>query len=183
MDLPLSLACAFDRFLGQSLHPSQGDLGLLAECALGLSHPGRGNGAAGGRMMHRLSICITCAALAIAPLPGFAQPDPKAGIGYPSVAAALSALRAKPGVKFSTQDGWTIANDTDGAIWSFTPANHYANPAVGRRAIREQGGSFSVETRILCQAQKSACDRLQKDYVLLDQRMNEAIRAEQGKKK
>jgi hypothetical protein len=112
-----------------------------------------------------------------------AGPAPGDGIPYPTVAAALNALKAKPGVKFSSSDGWTVADDTDGAIWSFTPASHYANPSVGRRTLRERDGRFFVETRILCQAQKPACDRLRNDYALLDQRMNEAVQRDLQKKK
>jgi hypothetical protein len=51
MDLPLPLARAFDRVLGQSLHPSQGGLGLLAECAIRLSHPDRGHRRAGSGLI------------------------------------------------------------------------------------------------------------------------------------
>jgi hypothetical protein len=105
------------------------------------------------------------------------------GIPYPTVAAALAALKSKPGVKFDSNDGWTIANDTDGAIWSFTPNDHYANPSVGRRNIEQDAGRFFVRTQILCQAQKAACDRLHADYRLLDQRMNEAIQRDLQKKK
>lgn len=103
-------------------------------------------------------------------------------IEYPSVAAALTALKAKPGVELSGQDGWTFIKDGN-VNWSFTPANHYAHPAVGRRELKEQQGSFFVETRILCQAQKTACDRLRDDYALLDKRMNEAIQRDLQKKK
>jgi hypothetical protein len=108
---------------------------------------------------------------------------PGAGISYPTVVAALNALKAKPGVKFASNDGWTIADDTDGSIWSFTPAGHYANPSVGRRTLQERDGKFFVETQILCQAQKTACDRLRNDYALLDKRMNEAFQRDQQKKK
>ena len=96
-------------------------------------------------------------------------------IPYPTVAAALKALQAKPGVVFSKEDNWTFAKDTDGVNWSFTPAGHYAHPAVGRREIKVEQGRFFVETRIKCEASKANCDKLHKDYQLLDQRMNEAI--------
>ena len=130
--------------------------------------------------MHRLAL-VVIAACALASGPVFAQP--KLGIPFPTVAAALGALKAKPGVKFESNDGWTIANDTDGAMWSFTPENHYANPSVGRRALRQQDGRFFVETQILCQASKAACDRLRDDYALLDRRMNEAIQRDLQKKR
>jgi hypothetical protein len=128
----------------------------------------------------RLPTIAAC--LVALPALAFAQ-QPQSAIEYPSVAAALAALKAKPGVQFTSNDGWTIANDTDGAIWSFTPSNHYANPSVGRRSLRERDGSFFVETRILCQAQKPACDRLRDDYALLDKRMTEAIQQQLQKKK
>jgi hypothetical protein len=98
-------------------------------------------------------------------------------IAYASVAEALQALRAKQGVVFASDGGWTLAKDTDGANWSFTPQNHYAHPSVGRRMLQEHNGQFYVRTQILCQAQKAACDRLVEDYNLLDRRMNEAIRS------
>ena len=47
--VPLPLDAAFDRVLGQSLHPSQGDLGLLAERPLRLPRAGRGHRSAGRR--------------------------------------------------------------------------------------------------------------------------------------
>jgi hypothetical protein len=93
-----------------------------------------------------------------------------------SVAETWNALRAKPGVTFSTQEGWTIVKDTDGANWSFTPADHYAHPSVGRRTLHEHQGQYYVRTELVCQATKAACDRLHEDYQLLDRRMNEAIR-------
>ena len=102
---------------------------------------------------------------------------PRDAIAYASTTEALNALRAKPGVTFANNAGWTIANDTDGSIWSFAPANHYAHPSVGQRMLVQSGGGFYVQTRILCQADKPACDRLRDDYQLLDKRMTEALRA------
>jgi hypothetical protein len=137
--------------------------------------------------MHRL-VFVAAAGLAASAGPLQAQspaakPTPTPGIPYHTVAEALSALKAKSGVKFSTGDGWTFADDTDGAQWSFTPSNHYANPSVGRRELHQQGSRFFVVTRILCEAQKPACDKLNKDYELLNQRMNEAIQRDLQKKK
>lgn len=99
-------------------------------------------------------------------------------IGYSSVDEAYTALRAKAGVTFSKTGDWIIANDIDKSIWSFTPANHPAHPSVGRRRLLSQdGGGYRVETKILCQAQKAACDSLYADYQLLDRRMMESLRA------
>ena len=117
-----------------------------------------------------------CAILFQLTTPAAAQ-APAPAIGFDNVAAARSALQAKPGVKFSDNDGWLIVNDTDGSIWSFTPANHFANPSIGRRTLLQRDGEFFVQTQILCQAQKPQCDRLKADYELLDKRMSEALRA------
>ncbi|MCA3002589.1 MAG: hypothetical protein IOD05_04830 [Rhodobacter sp.] len=44
------------------------------------------------------------------------------GVGFNSVAAALAALRAKPGASVSVQGGWTIIQDSQTqSLWSFTP--------------------------------------------------------------
>jgi hypothetical protein len=116
-----------------------------------------------------VSIVFMAAGVALAQAQGSA-------IGFETVTAARTALQAKPGVKQSSNDGWLIIEDTDGSLWSFTPASHYANPSVGRRILQQRDGEFFVETRILCQAQKPQCDRLKADYELLDKRMSEALR-------
>jgi len=66
--------------------------------------------------------------------------------------ALLSTLRTKAGVPFSSNDGWTIVKDSDGANWSFTPAHHYAHPSVGHRTIEEYQASYFVRTELICQA-------------------------------
>jgi hypothetical protein len=132
--------------------------------------------------MNRIVCAVLCASLLGSALPALAQsaqsmPKPTTQtIQYPSVAAALAALHAKSGVKFSNNEDWVIAKDTDGSVWSFAPADHPAYPSVGRRTVVEQDGSFVVDTAILCQASQAACDKLRDDYQLLDQRMMEAMR-------
>jgi len=126
--------------------------------------------------------CLTiCIATIGSLVPVHAQTHPAAGtdrtIPYASPAAALADLRAKNGVVFSTNADWLIAKDSDGANWSFTPDHHPAHPSVGRRRLVQHNGGFYVETQIMCHAEKPACDKLRDDYVLLDRRMNEAIRA------
>ncbi len=83
---------------------------------------------------------------------------------------------------FSKNGDWTVANDTDGSIWSFTPPNHPAHPSFGRRTLIEDRGAYFVKTAILCQATKAACDSLHADYQLLDRRMSEAIEAQKAGK-
>jgi hypothetical protein len=46
--------------------------------------------------------------------------------GYPTVAAALDALKAKPGAKVTVSDKWTTIEDVEGkdiVLWSFTIRN------------------------------------------------------------
>jgi len=88
-------------------------------------------------------------------------------IGYASVAEAMEALKAKPGVHIVTKpDGWIIA--TEPAVyaqWSFTPEGHYAHPAVVRRLIEQRkDGEVHVEIAALCGADKAACDRLMAEF-------------------
>jgi hypothetical protein len=100
--------------------------------------------------------------------------QPKSTIGYPTPEAALAALRAKPGVEFSTQDGWTVAtDDADNAVWSFPPERDPAYPAVVRRQMTSApGGKVAVQMDVLCSATKTACD----DLVRAFERMNDEAR-------
>jgi hypothetical protein len=127
-----------------------------------------------------LCIRIALAAALIAAAAGSAmaqqpQPEQPAEIGFPSVAAALEGMRAKPGVTVLLQDGWTIINDTGPTIWSFTPPAHPAHPSAARRALVSKDGQMFVETRIKCEASKPACDKLRDDYAALDKRMIEEL--------
>ena len=120
-----------------------------------------------------IAVCLAAAA----PPPPPAKPiteAPKSTIGYPTAEAALAALRAKPGVTFAEQDGWTIAtDDADNAVWSFPPEHDPAYPAVVRRQMTPgPKGSVSVQMDVLCSASKTACD----DLVRAFERMNEEAR-------
>ena len=62
-------------------------------------------------------------------------------IGYPSIAAALAALRADPHATFETQQGWTVVANREGANpvqWFFTPEGHPAHPSVVKRTALEE---------------------------------------------
>ena len=95
----------------------------------------------------------------------------KSTIGYATPDAALAALHAKPGVEFSTQDGWTIASDPDtNTVWSFPPQRDPAYPAVVRRQMTPApDGKVAVQMDVLCSATKAACD----DLVRAFERMND----------
>jgi hypothetical protein len=99
---------------------------------------------------------------------------PKSTVGYPTAEAALAALRAKPGVTFAAQDGWTIATDeADNAVWSFPPDRDPAYPAVVRRQMTPgPKGAVIVQMDVLCSASKTACD----DLVRAFERMNDEAR-------
>jgi hypothetical protein len=91
------------------------------------------------------------------------------GIGYPSVAAALADLRSRKGMKFRTERGWTIAEDAATmTIWSFAPQGHPAYPAAVKRWIENAPGGAVLNMNVSCEASKSACDDLVREF----QRMN-----------
>jgi hypothetical protein len=99
---------------------------------------------------------------------------------YPSVAAALEAIRTKSGAKVTIQSGWTVVQDeASTTVWSFTPPSHPAYPAALRRSIVEHDGAFVVKSDAMCEAEKSACDQLMAEVHELDQRMIEASKKKQ----
>jgi hypothetical protein len=103
------------------------------------------------------------------PLPE--QPD--ADIGYPTVASALAALRAKPGVEISMVRGWTVIDDRAAAtLWSFPPPSDPAYPAAVKRQVVQDGNASSLVMTIKCEASKPACDKL----VLQFNQLNDALR-------
>jgi hypothetical protein len=96
--------------------------------------------------------------------------------GYPSVAAALQALRATSNVNVSVQGGWTIVDDREhSAIWSFTPPSHPAHPAAVKRVIVQKEGDIHLQMSVLCQAEKAACDKLVAEFQALNDKMRESL--------
>lgn len=91
------------------------------------------------------------------------------GVGFNSVAAALAALRAKPSASVSVQGGWTIIQDSQTqSLWSFTPEGHPAHPAVVKRATVSKDGAIYIQMTALCEATKSACDKLMQEFAELN---------------
>jgi hypothetical protein len=88
-------------------------------------------------------------------------PEAEVSIEYQSASEALKALRAKPGVVFTTENGWLIATD-EGAysIWSFAPLGCAAYPAVVKRWVIPKAVGSEVRMDVLCEASKAACDDL-----------------------
>jgi len=107
--------------------------------------------------------------------------EEKSSIGYPSVAAALKALRDDPTATESTERGWTIfVRASDFEIWSFTPESHPAHPSAAKRTAYQADGGWRVSTQLLCQSTKASCDALMEAYRQLDERMKEDIRKNRG---
>lgn len=138
--------------------------------------------------MPRVVCAVLATWLAGVAAPGAAQPlseVPRSGpipevrdsTGYPSAEAALAALRVKPGVAFSEQAGWTIAEEREAkTLWSFTPAGHPAHPAAVKRQFVTEDGRLTLKTSISCQAAKAPCDDLVREFDALNERMIKAIR-------
>jgi hypothetical protein len=99
-------------------------------------------------------------------------------IGYPTVSAALEALRAKSGTKVTVQDGWTVIEDMEGneiTLWTFTSVGHPAHPSAVKRAFVRDGATH-LETSIHCEAEKAACDALVRAFDALNAEMIESVR-------
>ena len=116
---------------------------------------------------------MTAFLLAMIPTPLSAQsrtsPLPESAnstIGYQSVAEALKSLRSKPGVIFTTENGWLIATEEAAyTIWSFAPQSYDAYPAVVKRQVIPEGPSQSrIEMKVQCEASKKACDDLVRTF-------------------
>src|ERR1700751_92583 len=94
-------------------------------------------------------------------------------IGYPTIDAALEALRKDPQAHFSTQDAWTIVSATENGnpvVWSFTPEGHPRPPAaVKQTAVHEKDRAWSMQMALLCGGTKAACDKLVEDFKELNE--------------
>ncbi len=100
-------------------------------------------------------------------------------VGYPTVEAALTALRNKPGVDLSVQSGWTIVSDREeNTLWSFTPKTHAAYPAVVKRTTYERNFVTYIGMSVLCQAEKAPCDQLVRDFNELNTKVIADLRAQ-----
>jgi hypothetical protein len=125
--------------------------------------------------MRRLSCGLALAGLAA--ITAAAAQTPPNGIGYPSVAAALQGVRAKPGANVTVQGGWTVVSENGGlTLWSFTPVGHPAHPAVVRRRIFQKDSAWLIDMQGLCEAKKPACDQLMMEFEALNEQMRQSIR-------
>ena len=107
---------------------------------------------------------------------GAQQSSDENPVGYDSVDEALQALQSDSNVQMTTHDSWTVAvEQQDGAtvIWSFTPEDHIAHPAVIRREFSEQEGLLSIGMAGLCEAEEEPCDLLFQQFREMDAQMLE----------
>ena len=104
--------------------------------------------------------------------------EQRSDIGYRTVAEALSALTNTPGLEVANPGGWTIVTDNvHSTMWSFAPTNHAAYPAVVKRVVISKDGSVYVDMKVLCEAAKSACDALVRDFAALNERIKKDMQA------
>lgn len=107
------------------------------------------------------------------PWPVWAAPD---AASYPTAAAALASLRAKPGVKTSVRSGWTVIEDAATlSLWSFPPTGHPAYPAAIQRRVVQEGSEIVIRMNVLCEASKAACDALVADFEVLNGRVRKEM--------
>lgn len=126
--------------------------------------------------IRRVMVTFSLAALLPAAMAHGGQPAPaplpetsQTAIEYPSVEAALRALRARPGIVFTTERGWLIATDeADFTIWSFAPAGYPAYPAMVKRHVVPDGSGSSVVMSVHCEASKTDCDDLVRTFALMN---------------
>lgn len=114
------------------------------------------------RQRHCKILFVAITAVMLAPAVPAAQTS-GSGIGYRSVSAARAALTSKPAAQTAEQAGWTIVTDEEGddfTTWTFAPRAHPAYPSVVRRDIVFKDGNPTLITRLLCEAQRGACDAL-----------------------
>jgi hypothetical protein len=72
----------------------------------------------------------------LAQVAGTLLETPKTSIGYESVAAALKAVQAKPGIETRVENGWFVVVDNAArTIWSFAPQGHPAYPTAVQRTV------------------------------------------------
>jgi hypothetical protein len=103
------------------------------------------------------------------PLPEVESSD----IEYPNVAVAWSQLSARDDVEMRLENGWPIVVDHGSrTVWSFSPPDYPAYPAVVKRQVVPVGNKSDVRMSILCEASKEACDDLAIEFRLL---LNKAL--------
>jgi hypothetical protein len=93
-------------------------------------------------------------------------PEQLTDIGYSSPAAALSALRAKPGVVVTEKGGWIVLQDkSENTLWTIAEPGNPAYPTAIKRYIANR----TLEMKVLCEASKQICDNTVRQFQALNQ--------------
>lgn len=99
--------------------------------------------------------------------------------GYSSVAAALDALKAKPGTSVTATKSWTTIEDMEGediVLWSFTVPAHAAHPSVVKRTLHKRVDGYYIDMNILCEsADRIACDGLVRVFQALNEQVKRSL--------
>jgi|SoiMethySBSTD1v2_1073268.scaffolds.fasta_scaffold1635191_1 hypothetical protein len=104
-------------------------------------------------------------------------PADAGSVGYPSVEAALEAVKARPGITESTSNGWTVYEDkAKRETWLFSPAGHPAHPAVVKRTSVRTVDGTRVQMAALCGGGQTECDRLLAEFQAADKKAAEQAR-------
>ncbi|MET3117108.1 hypothetical protein AAKU64_001321 [Undibacterium sp. GrIS 1.8] len=130
-------------------------------------------------LLMSLSVCASSAFAQAEKTAAKAVPSKVSGTGFKTVASALEAVNAKPDVSVNTTpDAWTIITEADGmTIWSFTPPTYPAYPAVVKRTLKNRSnGDLYVEMGVLCEAKKTICNKLVKDFENQNKKMTKQLK-------
>jgi hypothetical protein len=99
--------------------------------------------------------------------------------GYPSVAAAFDALKAKPGTKMTATKAWTTIEDMEGedlVLWSFTVPTHPAHPSVVKRTLQKKSDGYYIDMNIRCEAvDQNACAGLARSFQALNEQVKRSL--------
>lgn len=93
-------------------------------------------------------------------------PEQPTDIGYSSPAAALAALRSKPGVVMSEKGNWVILEDQSKyTLWAIAKPENPAYPTAVKRYVADH----KLVMKVLCEASKTACDNMVRQFQALNQ--------------
>lgn len=122
------------------------------------------------------SLLLSTSALAEVPAAGPISESKDGSIGYPTVQAALEAVKASPGAEVTVQAGWTIVSLRDQkTLWSFAPEGNSAYPSAVKRDVTEVDGKIIMRMSVLCQAEKKPCDQLVRDFQALNNHVKDQL--------
>ena len=100
--------------------------------------------------------------------------SPAVNIPYESPAAALAAVRAKPGVVTTENEEWMILTDSaENSLWSITKSGHFAHPTAVLRRTYEQEGQVFIGMDVKCGNTKANCDRVVQQFIELNNKIRD----------